>query len=205
MVNNNKSYGMSGAEKIKSIGIELYGKDFSIDETVIREVYKKVYDRLVLGIRRKKSKGVFITGSIGIGKSAMMKVMQRLFKDTDRRFKWVSGYELKDLSEEMTIMQIKALYGASLKCDLYIDDIGFSIDVKRYGNTVNIISEIIMERYDLYVSSGFKTHLSSNLAADIRNNERNIPTIKKIYGARVLDRIKEMCDLIIWNGESLRK
>ena len=202
MVNKNE---MSGADKINAIGVELYGKDFSIEEPLTKEVYKKVYNRMVLGIKRKKSKGVFITGSIGIGKSAMMKVMQRLFKDTDRRFKLVTGYELKDLSEEMTIMQIKALYGASLKCDLYIDDIGFSIDVKRYGNTVNIIAEIIMERYDLYVSSGFKTHFSSNIVADIKDNERNIPTIKKLYGSRVLDRIIEMCDLVTWNGKSLRK
>lgn len=196
---------LSGSKKIEIIGKELYGDDFSITEHKAREVYKTVYERLIIGLKRKKSKGVFITGSIGIGKSAMMKVMQRLFKDTQRRFKWVSGYELRDLSEELTIIEIKELYGANLKCDLYIDDIGFSIDVKRYGNTVNIISEIIMERYELYVGSGYKTHLSSNVVAAIKNNEKNLPTIEKIYGLRVLDRIKEMCDLIIWNGESLRK
>jgi len=196
---------LTGADKIKIIGNELYGESFSIDNKQTYEIYKKVYERLMIGLKRKKSKSVFITGSIGIGKTAMMKVIQRLFKDTQRRFKWVSGYELKDLSETLTIMEIKSLYGAGLKCDLYIDDIGFSIDVKRYGNTVNIISEIIMDRYELFISSGFKTHISSNITASIKNNEKNIPTIERLYGARVLDRIKEMCDLIIWDGESLRK
>lgn len=196
---------LTGADKIKIIGHELYGETFSIDNQQTHEVYKKVYERLMIGLKRKKSKGLFIIGSIGIGKTAMMKVTQRLFKDTQRRFKWVSGYELKDLSETLTIMEIKNLYGAGLKCDLYIDDIGFSIDVKRYGNTVNIISEIIMDRYELYISSGFKTHISSNVTASIKNNDRNIPTIERLYGVRVLDRIKEMCDLITWNGESLRK
>lgn len=196
---------LTGADKIKIIGEELYGESFSIAENQTYEVYKKVYERLMIGIKRKKSKSVFITGSIGIGKTAMMKVIQRLFKDTQRRFKWVSGYELKDLSETLTILEIKEIYGSGLKCDLYIDDIGFSIDVRRYGNTVNIISEIIMDRYELYISSGFKTHLSSNVATSIKNNEKNIPTIERLYGSRVLDRIKEMCDLITWNGESLRK
>lgn len=196
---------LTGADKIRIIGKELYGELFSIDNEKTYEIYKKVYERFMIGLKRKKSKSIFITGSIGIGKTAMMKVIQRLFKDTQRRFKWVSGYELKDLSETLTIMEIKNLYGAGLKCDLYIDDIGFSIDVKRYGNTVNIISEIIMDRYELFISSGFKTHISSNITASIKNNEKNIPTIERLYGVRVLDRIKEMCDLITWNGESLRK
>jgi Protein of unknown function (DUF815). len=196
---------MSGADKIRLIGFELFGEEFSIDDPVRYGIYKKVYGKLIGSLKKKKTKGVLVSGSIGVGKSNMMKVMQRLLKDTDRRFKLVSGYQLKDMSETMTIAEIKALYGANLKCDLYIDDIGFSIDVKRYGNTVNIIGEIIMERYDLYVSSGFKTHLSSNIAADIKNNDKNLPTIKTLYGSRVLDRIKEMCDLIIWKGESLRK
>jgi DNA replication protein DnaC len=183
----------------------MFGNSFSISNPETFEVYKKVYERLLIGLKRKKSKGVFITGSIGVGKTAMMKIIQRAFKDTERRFKWVSGYELRDLSEQMPIMEIKGIYGANLKCDLYIDDIGLSIDVKRYGNTVNIISEIMMERYELYVYNGYKTHLSSNIVAAVKDNSKNIPTIEKIYGARVLDRIKEMCDLIIWNGESLRK
>lgn len=196
---------MSGSEKIEIIGKELYGDKFSIKDLKISNIYKQVYDKLVFGIYNEMDKGFLITGSIGVGKSAMMKVIQRLFKDTQRRFKWVSGYELRDLSECMTIREIKALYGSNLKCDLYIDDIGISVEVNRFGNNVNIISEIIMERYDLFVNSGYRTHLSSNVIATMIKNDKNTPTLENIYGLRVLDRIKEMCDLIIWNGESLRK
>lgn len=196
---------MSGSEKIEIIGKELYGDKFSIKDLKISNIYKQVYDKLVFGIYHEMDKGFLITGSIGVGKSAMMKVIQRLFKDTQRRFKWVSGYELRDLSECMTIREIKALYGSNLKCDLYIDDIGISVEVNRFGNNVNIISEIIMERYDLFVNSGYRTHLSSNVIATMIKNDKNTPTLENIYGLRVLDRIKEMCDLIIWNGESLRK
>ena len=62
-----------------------------------------------------------------------------------------------------------------------------------------------MERYELFITSGFKTHLSSNLVTAIKNNTENLPTLEKVYGNRVLDRVKEMCDLITWKGESLRK
>jgi DNA replication protein DnaC len=178
----------------------MYGDGFSLDGKISAS-YKKVYEHFA----KKSRKGVFLIGSVGIGKSAMMKIMQRLFKDTDRRFKWVNSYDLKDMAEQVTTGEIKSLYGYDLKCDLYVDDIGFSSDVRRYGNTVNIISEILMERYDLFINSGYRTHLSSNMLVSIKNNEKNIPTIETIYGARVVDRLREMCELVTWNGESLRK
>ena len=127
-----------------------------------------------------------------------------MFKDTPSRFKWVNAYELKDLSEIYTTLQIKEMYGYDLKMDLYIDDIGVAVDVKRYGNTVNIITEILMERYDLFINSGFKTHLSSNLLTSVLN-ESNSVTLKSVYGARILDRIIEMTSVVIFKGDSRRK
>lgn len=184
---------------ITEIGKKIYGNQFSIENEKLKECYKAAYETIV----KDKKKGVFLVGGVGIGKSAMMKTLQVLLKDTERRFKWANSYELKDLSEQMTIGEIKANYCDLLNSDLYIDDIGFTVDVKRYGNTVNIISEIITERYDLFVSSGVKTHFSTNLL--ITSKDPNVPTIEKFYGVRIVDRLKEMCNLITWNGESLRK
>jgi len=192
------------SELICEIGKQFYGDNFSLLDENTKSSYKKVYENLLKCARGKCNKGILVIGSIGTGKSAMMKIMQRLFKDTTARFKWVNAYELKDLSEIYTSMQIKEMYGYDCKCDLYIDDIGFSVDVKRFGNTVNIITEIILERYDLYISSGYKTHFSSNLAAVIKNNSDNIPTLEKTYGLRIIDRMKEMCEIIIFKGESKR-
>lgn len=186
---------------VEDIGKELYGEKFSVADKKIFNVYKKVYENFLKDDRR--SKGVFILGDLGIGKSAMMRVFQRMFKDTNRRFKWVAGLSLKDMAEQLTTGEIKEHYGYSLKCDLYIDDIGFTVDVKRYGNTVNIISEIIMDRYDLFISAGFRTHISSNVT--LVSTDTITPSIEKIYGNRVLDRLREMDELVAWNGESLRK
>lgn len=191
------------SELIVQIGKEAYGENFNLEEGKIKEAYKQVYQTFCNRLKGKSKKSVFLIGGVGVGKTAMMKVYQRLLKDTESRFKWVNSYELKDMSEIMTISEIKDVYGRNLNCDLYIDDIGFSIDVKRYGNTVNIISEIIMERYDLYIQSGYLTHFSSNIIPTSKID--NLPTIEKMYGVRVLDRMKEMCNLITFNGESLRK
>ena len=196
---------ITGSQAIEIIGKEIYGDEFSLSNEKTKKVYKLVYEIFKKSFLGKKNKGVLIIGDIGVGKTAMMRIFQRLLKDTERRFKWVNGYDLKDLSELQTSLEIKAIYGANLKCDLYIDDIGFSFDTKRFGNTVNIITEILMVRYELFITSGFKTHLSSNLVTAIKNNTENLPTLEKVYGNRVLDRVKEMCDLITWKGESLRK
>lgn len=201
MVNELKS----GKDYILDFGLKMYGEDFSLRDAELLAIYKKVYDYFLKRDKNKCKKGILVIGGLGVGKSAMMKIMQRIFKDTNSRFKWVNAYDLKDLSEVYTTSQIKEMYGYDLKMDLYIDDIGISVDVKRYGNTVNIITEMLMERYDLFISSGYKTHLSSNLLTSITNDVHNTPTLKSVYGARILDRIKEMTEVIKFKGESQRK
>lgn len=192
------------SELLTVIGKDIYGEDFSIENDVVKDVYRKTYTALVKN-KSKKNKGVCIIGGIGAGKTAMMKVYQRLLKDTPMRFKLVNGYDLKDLSEVYTTEQIKDSYGGGYYGDLYIDDIGFASGVKRYGNDVNLIRDILIERYDLYISSGYKTHLSSNIITSLKNDIKDTPTLQKLYGERVIDRVKEMCELIIFKGESKRK
>jgi len=192
------------SELLTVIGKEIYGEDFSIENQTVKDVYKKVYSALIKN-KGKKNKGVCIVGGIGAGKTAMMKVFQRLLKDTPMRFKLVNGYDLKDLSEVYTTEQIKDSYGGGYYGDLYIDDIGFASGVKRYGNDVNLIRDILIERYDLFISSGYRTHLSSNIITFLKNDIKDMPTLQKLYGERVIDRVKEMCELIIFKGESQRK
>lgn len=194
----------TGKDAIIFLGKEMYGKDFNLDGEDVCKIYETTYGYFVKNNKKKVKKSLLIIGGLGVGKSAMMKIMQRMFKDTTSRFKWVNAYELKDLSEIYTTLQIKEMYGYDLKMDLYIDDIGVAVDVKRYGNTVNIITEILMERYDLFINSGFKTHLSSNLLTSVLN-ESNSVTLKSVYGARILDRIIEMTSVVIFKGDSRRK
>lgn len=195
----------TGKDAITILGKEMYGVNFNLEVESVCNAYKIVYEYFIKQSKSKASKGLLIIGGLGVGKSAMMKIMQRLFKNTTARFKWVNAYELKDLSEVYTVSQVKEMYGYDLKMDLYIDDIGVSVDVKRYGNTVNIITEILMERYDLFISSGYKTHISSNLVTSITNDLKNTNTLKTVYGERILDRIIEMTTVVIFKGGSQRK
>lgn len=180
--------------KISEIITDL-GKDFkdnfSIENELLFSKYKEVYDILL-----KSHKGVLLVGSIGCGKTMMMKIMQRLFKDTDHSFRWVTSKDLKDMLDEMKPLDVMIRYGKGLDMDLYIDDIGIYKDKNDYGNVVNIISELIFEREELFFEKGYRTHLSSNLIPSL---------LEDVLGKRVYDRIVGMCELVSWKTESLRK
>lgn len=198
----------SVSEIIKSIGFGM-NPNFSIESELLKSVYKQSYEVIFSGINTNtKSKGLLIIGSIGCGKTFMMRLYQKVFLGSLRGFKITNSITLIDMLDEISISEIKERYGYGCKMDLYIDDIGVKYAVSnKYGNKMNVISEILLERYELFINEGWKTHLSTNLIPkneDSSLDESN-PTIQSVYGSRVYDRIKEMCELIVFNGKSLRK
>lgn len=193
---------MTASELILQIG-KGFCEDFDISREPQKTLYKNAYEQI---IKKDKAKGLLIIGSIGAGKSLMMRVYQKLFLGSLRGFKWVNSAILRDMLEEISVLEIKESYGYAYKGDLYIDDIGlFQGKNMKYGNAINVISEIIFERYELYIREGFRTHISSNLPFDIKDNQGDIPTIRALYGDRVYDRVNEMCEIFIINSKSLRK
>lgn len=205
----------TGAEAIKIIGQNLH-PEFNLDDPQRRAMYEKAYYILTSNsagcarLNLKPNKGLLLNGSLGMGKTTLMRVMQQLLLYTPRQFKWVTGKELIKMQDLATNAEILEVYGKALKCDLYIDDIGIGqVDKNRFGNWSNIISEILFERYDLFILEGFKTHLSCNLPTSFTEKERElnpgVATIEDMYGDRVLDRIREITNLLSWQGTSLRR
>lgn len=202
----------TGSDAIMQVGEKLF-PGFSIADEDRRRIYEKIFylfadSDKVAGFGLRKEKGIFLVGDIGVGKTVLMKTMQVLFRETERKFRWVNCLAFKDMLEEgMTAAEIKTMYGRSFKCDLYIDDLGLGkSDYNKYGNVTNIISEIIFERDELYVSENFRTHLSSNIPTTVSSSVLpEVKSIERMYGDRILDRIKQMCNLIQWTGKSLRK
>lgn len=197
---------MRGSEAIEFLGKQMF-PGFSIGNC--ENIYKQIYKKFVQGCMYpdKIDKGFIVVGDIGVGKTTCMKIFHRMFKSTERKFKWINSSTLNDMLSEHSLLEIKEIYGKKCLCDLMIDDIGLVAAQKNYGNVINVISEIIMERYDLFISHGYRTYFTSNLMDRLEpeNNPQNLPTLETILGSRVVDRIVEMCDLIIWEGDSLRK
>ena len=71
------------------------------------------------------------------------------------------------------------------------DDLGAEQALKYYGNECNVLAEIIISRYDHYISSDMLTHLTTNLSAT---------EIETMYGSRVRSRMREMFNLLFFDS-----
>lgn len=85
-------------------------------------------------------------------------------------------------------------YDSIVSCPyLIIDDIGTEpLSVKEYGNEILPITELIYKRYNDMLPTVITTNLS-------------LSAISERYGARVYDRLVEMCEKIPFLGKSHRK
>ncbi len=76
------------------------------------------------------------------------------------------------------------------------DDLGVEKNLKYYGNECNVMAEIILSRYDLFISKKVQTHITSNLSAS---------EIEAAYGNRVRSRLRGMLNLISFDKHTKDK
>lgn len=73
------------------------------------------------------------------------------------------------------------------------DDFGLESEMHHYGNSCQVMSEILYSRYDYFHSFGMKTHLTTNL---------NSTEIEARYGLRLRSRMREMFNLIAFPADA---
>jgi DNA replication protein DnaC len=86
----------------------------------------------------------------------------------------------------------------NVSSEYIFDDLGVeNTNLSRYGNVYNLMADVLTSRYELYERHQTKTHLTSNLITE---------QIGNMYGARITDRLRSMCNLIFFpqNSESKR-
>lgn len=176
-------------------GIELYGNHFKIQENDYPIIYKLIaYFRkdepscFQYGINLDK--GILLSGPIGCGKTSLMNLMKFLVR-ADHKFsikpcRDISFEFIQDGYQIIHKYSKGKLYEAEAKT-ICFDDLGTENNLKYFGNECNVMAEILLSRYDLFISKKLQTHITTNLSAS---------EIEKNYGNRVRSRLREMVNLI---------
>ena len=143
--------------------------------------------------------GLFIPGTVGNGKTTMMRAIKDLlvylidkekiiYCEGDKYPTFIAARELAELSCDRSAFRIvkNTKY-------LFIDDLGAEpVEISNYGNFIYPYIDVLEYRYDRLLP----TFISSNFSASDLGN--------KYESERVTDRMKEMFQIISFKEESFR-
>lgn len=144
-------------------------------------------------------KGILLSGPIGCGKTSLMNLM-RFIAQSDAKFMFKScrdiSFEFIQDGYEVIHRYSKGKLNEANYRNYCFDDIGTENNLKYFGNECNVMAEILLSRYDLFVSRKVQTHITTNLSAS---------EIEKHYGNRVRSRLRELCNLIAFDNSASDK
>ena len=144
-------------------------------------------------------KGILLLGPVGCGKTAAMRFFERNpgtpyrivpARDVARRF-LTEGFAVLDRygAQAFTSRSYGSGHGPDHRHPVTycFDDLGVEQNARLYGNECNVLAEILLDRYDRFVTNQMLTHLTTNL---------NAPELETLYGDRLRSRLREMCNVL---------
>lgn len=185
-------------------GIELFGNHFKILEIDYPIIYKLIAYFLKDGptcfqYGINLDKGILLSGPIGCGKTSLMSIMKYL-TPTEHKFfvkpcRDISFEFIQDGYQIIHKYSKGKLYESEPKI-ICFDDLGTENNLKYYGNECNVMAEILLSRYDIFIAKRIPTHITTNLSAS---------EIETHYGKRVRSRMRELFNLIAYDNNTKDK
>ncbi len=148
-------------------------------------------------------RGLILCGGVGVGKTDIFAILNKYLREYMRSNYAFSTHVVWKQAGQF----VKEGYSSFDEFETgnrYFDELCLTDDtngqpmreyVQHYGNKLLIGSEIIMMRYNSFKRAGFQTHFSTNATSD---------QLRDIYKERAFDRLIEMCNFIVFTGESRR-
>jgi energy-coupling factor transporter ATP-binding protein EcfA2 len=134
-------------------------------------------------------KGLLLTGPVGCGKTSLMKLLHFLVPH-QRKYVVMPCRNIVFAFNHLGYKTIEDYGESSFFC---FDDMGVEPMGWHYGKDCNVIGEILLSRYDLFLETKLKTHATTNLNAE---------ELEERYGNRVRSRMRELFNLIAFDEKA---
>lgn len=162
------------------------------------EVYRAIVEYGASELENRNSRGLFIKGACGIGKSFGVACLAAHFKWPVIPAKVLQAVYMSAENDDKFLQFVDALDYFGRPQTIVIDDIGTEdYPLMKYGTPCNLIADVLDRRYyQGFLRNGVRTIVTCNLS-DAQLRER--------YGLRIDDRMNEMFEFVTVEGASLRK
>ncbi|WP_338356913.1 ATPase [Yeosuana marina] len=175
----------------------LFGKKFKIFEEDREILFKLCNYYIKDAVNCKKlgidiHKGILLSGPVGCGKTSLMKLLRHVVPHH-------KPYEVipsRNIAFAFNNIGYKIIEDYGDKKFYCFDDLGVEPTGRHFGKDCNVLGEILLSRYDLFLSNNIKTHATTNL---------NAQELEERYGNRVRSRMRELFNLVGFDKESKDK
>lgn len=182
----------------------MYGEQFRIHPEDYEIVFKLIVymTRDIPNAKRYEvnlNKGILLTGPVGCGKTTLMTLVNYFQPQNNRytvrpcrdiSYEFIKdGYDVIHKYSKQSFIRRREEHLPRTYC---FDDLGTEQSLKYYGNeATNVMGEILLTRYDLFVNKGMLTHITTNLSAY---------ELESAYGSRMRSRMRAMFNLIAFEN-----
>ena len=174
-------------------GRQLFGKNFRIydeDITIIRKLChyfikdKDNCEKYGIDI----DKGILLSGPVGCGKTSLMKLLRHIVP-LQRPYEMIPCRNVAFSFNHLGFKTIEDYGSTKFYC---FDDLGIEPAGRFYGKDLNVMGEVLLSRYELYLETKhkMKTHATTNLNAE---------ELEERCGNRVRSRMRELFNLIAFD------
>ena len=179
---------------LEAKGKLLFGKNFKIyseDEAILYKlcIYFIRDIETCNKLQINPNKGILLSGPVGCGKTSLMKLLPFIIPRQNKHI--VVPARNITFSFNKSGFKIIEEYGNNgFYC---FDDLGVETTGRHFGKDCNVMGEILLSRYDLFLKNKTRTHATTNL---------NAAELEERYGIRVRSRLRELFNLIAFDKDT---